>query len=75
MKNKIVYGKAFIKKGSYWLPENESKKVGIKRLLRNTKDLIPIKGVVKNGEVIIDNAYYDEDKNKLVIEVDLSLEV
>lgn len=64
-----IKGKLFIKKGAYWIAEG-SQKSGIKRLFQSNKDMILIKGPTKNGEIILDNAYYDLENNKIIVEID-----
>lgn len=66
-----IKGKLFIKKGAYWIAE-DSQKSGIKRLFRSNKDIISIKGPIKNGEIILDNAYYDIENHKIIVEIDLN---
>ncbi|MBF0996773.1 MAG: hypothetical protein HXK90_01780 [Lachnospiraceae bacterium] len=67
-----IKGKAFIKKGAYWLPEEEAQRTGLKRLFRSTEKMIPIRGAIsKNGEEILE-AYYDAERGKLMIEIDVN---
>lgn len=67
--NKKIKGKAFIKKGAYWLPEDEADISGIKKLFRSNENMIPIKGTIKNGEIILEDAYYDIENKKILIEI------
>lgn len=65
-----IKGKLFVKKGAYFLADDEADLGGLKRLFRSTENLIPVKGPVKNGEIIIDNAYYDMENDKILVEID-----
>ena len=72
MGTQVIKGKAFIKKGAYWFPEEEAQRTGLKRLFRSTKKMIPIRGATsKNGEEILE-AYYDVERGKLMIEIDVN---
>lgn len=72
MGTQVIKGKAFIKKGAYWFPEEEAQRTGLKRLFRSTEKMIPIRGAAsKNGEEILE-AYYDVERGKLMIEIDVN---
>lgn len=66
---KKIKGKAFVKIGAYWLPEKEAEIIGVKRLLRSNENMIGINGPVRNGEIILENAYYYPEDNKIIIEI------
>lgn len=59
-----------IKMGAYWFPESEAKIKGLKRLVRSTENMVQIAGKVENGEIHIENAYFDEEKKKIFVEID-----
>lgn len=67
--SKKIKGKVFIKIGAYWLPEKEADNIGIKKLFRSNKHMIPIKGPIKNGEIVLEDAYYDVENKKILMEV------
>ncbi len=64
-----IKGVLTIKKGAYWFPEDSAKKTGIERLTRSNQDMKKLKGKAVNGEVHIDDAYYDEETNTITVQI------
>lgn len=69
--NKKIHGVILTKWGASFLPDEEYEKKGLKRLTRNSKNIIPVGKELKNGDSIFENAVYYPDKEKIVIEINL----
>lgn len=71
MENEAIDGVILTKWGSIFLPDEEYKKKGLKRLTRDNKKIIPVGKKYKNGDSVLNNAVYYPKENKIIVTIEL----